>query len=166
MCNSSIVFFFFSSRRRHTRCALVTGVQTCALPIFNFAVQRAKGIDFESSYRVPVASGNLTLRAMATRYIKNYFDNGIEVPTDTVGQNAPGGTPKWLYRVQGTYSNDDFTFNLTGRGVRRGGYDNSFTYCTASCPLSTVTNRTINDNRIAGAFYLEDRKSTRLNSSH
>src|SRR3546814_4606669 len=29
----SFVFFFFSSRRRHTRCALVTGVQTCALPI-------------------------------------------------------------------------------------------------------------------------------------
>src|SRR3546814_7503447 len=25
--------FLFSSRRRHTRCALVTGVQTCALPI-------------------------------------------------------------------------------------------------------------------------------------
>src|SRR3546814_9693732 len=33
-----IVFlFFFSSRRRHTRCALVTGVQTCALPISNDA---------------------------------------------------------------------------------------------------------------------------------
>src|SRR3546814_6418608 len=29
----SFLFFFFSSRRRHTRCALVTGVQTCALPI-------------------------------------------------------------------------------------------------------------------------------------
>src|SRR3546814_2549971 len=28
------VFLFFSSRRRHTRCALVTGVQTCALPIW------------------------------------------------------------------------------------------------------------------------------------
>src|SRR3546814_16208916 len=28
-----LVWFFFSSRRRHTRCALVTGVQTCALPI-------------------------------------------------------------------------------------------------------------------------------------
>src|SRR3546814_10827770 len=28
-----LLFFFFSSRRRHTRCALVTGVQTCALPI-------------------------------------------------------------------------------------------------------------------------------------
>src|SRR3546814_3946582 len=30
-------FFFFSSRRRHTRCALVTGVQTCALPIWRGA---------------------------------------------------------------------------------------------------------------------------------
>src|SRR3546814_18935355 len=29
------VSFFFSSRRRHTICALVTGVQTCALPISN-----------------------------------------------------------------------------------------------------------------------------------
>src|SRR3546814_4682208 len=28
-----VLAFFFSSRRRHTRCALVTGVQTCALPI-------------------------------------------------------------------------------------------------------------------------------------
>src|SRR3546814_2084936 len=28
-----LMIFFFSSRRRHTRCALVTGVQTCALPI-------------------------------------------------------------------------------------------------------------------------------------
>src|SRR3546814_4849026 len=29
-----VLFFFCSSRRRHTRCALVTGVQTCALPIY------------------------------------------------------------------------------------------------------------------------------------
>src|SRR3546814_8839352 len=29
------VLFFFSSRRRHTSCALVTGVQTCALPILS-----------------------------------------------------------------------------------------------------------------------------------
>src|SRR3546814_1693439 len=31
-----VMCFFFSSRRRHTRCALVTGVQTCALPICVF----------------------------------------------------------------------------------------------------------------------------------
>src|SRR3546814_7722075 len=33
-CLVGLCFFFFSSRRRHTRYALVTGVQTCALPIF------------------------------------------------------------------------------------------------------------------------------------
>src|SRR3546814_4027630 len=32
------MLLFFSSRRRHTRCALVTGVQTCALPIFGGVV--------------------------------------------------------------------------------------------------------------------------------
>src|SRR3546814_10505541 len=40
------VFFFFSSRRRHTRCALVTGVQTCALPI-----SRILGAEFELTVR-------------------------------------------------------------------------------------------------------------------
>src|SRR3546814_9221582 len=35
--------FFFSSRRRHTRCALVTGVQTCALPICHRAVETVDG---------------------------------------------------------------------------------------------------------------------------
>src|SRR3546814_4635667 len=34
VCDCVLMFYFcFSSRRRHTRCALVTGVQTCALPI-------------------------------------------------------------------------------------------------------------------------------------
>src|SRR3546814_1823338 len=36
--------FFFSSRRRHTRCALVTGVQTCALPIFNSFTSNTLGL--------------------------------------------------------------------------------------------------------------------------
>src|SRR3546814_17621323 len=38
-----MLFFFFSSRRRHTRCALVTGVQTCALPIFRCIRWAAEG---------------------------------------------------------------------------------------------------------------------------
>src|SRR3546814_1762628 len=36
VCTDPVFFcVFFSSRRRHTRCALVTGVQTCALPIWS-----------------------------------------------------------------------------------------------------------------------------------
>src|SRR3546814_1926788 len=38
--------FFFSSRRRHTRCALVTGVQTCALPIWTI------GLDYKVNEHV------------------------------------------------------------------------------------------------------------------
>src|SRR3546814_16311969 len=37
--HSFILVFFFSSRRRHTRCALVTGVQTCVLPISGLSMQ-------------------------------------------------------------------------------------------------------------------------------
>src|SRR3546814_5639708 len=50
--------FFFSSRRRHTRCALVTGVQTCALPIY---IARAK--DKEDPFR---------LMGFGHRVYKNY----------------------------------------------------------------------------------------------
>src|SRR3546814_8914505 len=38
-----VFYFFFSSRRRHTRCALVTGVQTCALPISEIVVTGIRG---------------------------------------------------------------------------------------------------------------------------
>src|SRR3546814_17220935 len=46
--------FFFSSRRRHTRCALVTGVQTCALPILEWVtlsleIERRLGIGLDEA---------------------------------------------------------------------------------------------------------------------
>src|SRR3546814_2137548 len=48
--------FFFSSRRRHTRCALVTGVQTCALPI----CQRLGSADKSSLARLSDLGGERT----------------------------------------------------------------------------------------------------------
>src|SRR3546814_8211046 len=42
-CDIVSCFCFFSSRRRHTRCALVTGVQTCALPIYPY-LPRVEGV--------------------------------------------------------------------------------------------------------------------------
>src|SRR3546814_8325051 len=44
-CSGYMLIFFFSSRRRHTSCALVTGVQTCALPIYSHSA----GIDAGST---------------------------------------------------------------------------------------------------------------------
>src|SRR3546814_5968916 len=51
-------FFFFSSRRRHTRCALVTGVQTCALPIL-FAVGARRERILAAGDQVVGADGEL-----------------------------------------------------------------------------------------------------------
>src|SRR3546814_3673972 len=42
--DSCLFLFFFSSRRRHTRCALVTGVQTCALPSANVTLPAPAGV--------------------------------------------------------------------------------------------------------------------------
>src|SRR3546814_10233208 len=67
---------FFSSRRRHTRGALVTGVQTCALPIC--AMKRIFGI-FKYSYiwcDVKSAGGTAPARRSATR-----ADGGADLAT-------------------------------------------------------------------------------------
>src|SRR3546814_20584914 len=47
----SLLFFFFSSRRRHTRCALVTGVQTCALPATSIAAVRGEAPRRDAKFR-------------------------------------------------------------------------------------------------------------------
>src|SRR3546814_2551179 len=67
-------FFFFSSRRRHTRCALVTGDQTCALPIF-----------ITHSYSEPNDHG------VPMAVVKNPFVKGKEktVITETVYNPLP-----------------------------------------------------------------------------
>src|SRR3546814_2119270 len=62
-------FFFFSSRRRHTRCALVTGVQTCALPI-SFLPSGPGAIEILSggaALSVDVRRSNKVRRGMASR---------------------------------------------------------------------------------------------------
>src|SRR3546814_8329463 len=63
MCADVFCCFFFSSRRRHTRCALVTGVQTCALPIYvgrepeRVEGDRVAGIALDRSHELAGALG-------------------------------------------------------------------------------------------------------------
>src|SRR3546814_6805376 len=68
-----ISLFFLSSRRRHTRCALVTGVQTCALPIYSFkhfmAYKNAIMADDEIMYQS--FNRALALGAMPTVHAEN-----------------------------------------------------------------------------------------------
>src|SRR3546814_6932653 len=68
MCNFYFMFFFFSSRRRHTRCALVTGVQTCALPISSVEFDLYPAVEF-------CAIGNNTNSAVCQQYFAQIGDN-------------------------------------------------------------------------------------------
>ena len=141
----------------------VPSLQTIRVRPFNFATQRARGIDFETSYHfdlgqiIPSAPGQVMLRGVATHYIENVTDRGIGFPQDIAGTNNwfGGALPSWLYRVSMSYRADPVTFSLTGRGVSGGKYDNRFIECQANCPPSTPEHITINKNRIAGAFYLD-----------
>src|SRR3546814_5358748 len=70
-----VVVFFFSSRRRHTRCALVTGVQTCALPISEVQVLKEK-----------IAATEETERALGER-----LDRMLAVLPNLPGPDVPDG---------------------------------------------------------------------------
>src|SRR3546814_4254145 len=52
--------FFFSSRRRHTRCALVTGVQTCALPILLLPIGAVYALLYYGLFRFFIRRFDLT----------------------------------------------------------------------------------------------------------
>src|SRR3546814_7453761 len=61
--------FFFSSRRRHTRCALVTGVQTCALPI---CVPLRLGDDAFLEHQISEKKTSLLIKTMSA--FRNLMD--------------------------------------------------------------------------------------------
>src|SRR3546814_8373589 len=50
-----VTSFCFSSRRRHTRCALVTGVQTCALPIYGYLARANGAVSKLGQFLDPIA---------------------------------------------------------------------------------------------------------------
>src|SRR3546814_1994763 len=64
-------FFFFSRRRRNTRCALVTGVQTCALPISAYAATQhyafvgPVSVTFDEQYEL--VPGRFTVRSRSVQ---------------------------------------------------------------------------------------------------
>jgi len=132
---------------------------------FNFSSQIARGVDFEVSYRMPVASiveawdGDLMLRALATRFLKNYSASGIpsDPPTDTVGAHNIGisGVPKWRYNFTANYSTESYNVNLTARGISSGVLETAWIECKTGCPASTIANRTTDFNHAAGALYFD-----------
>ena len=154
----------FCSQITRNASNVITSV--AVLPV-NVATQISRGLDFEASYRRPAFGGDLSLRVLATRFLKNYSNDGITPATDTVGTNGTNGTlknslPKWRYSATVAWENDDLGLSLTGRGVSAGVYNTSYIQCTSACPVSTVANMTINDNHLPSAFYLDSNITVKL----
>ncbi len=125
----------------------------------NFIKRTNRGLDLEASYRASMDSlvedwsGDLSLRAMATRYLKELQDPGTGIGiVNTVG-NA--NIRKWKYTLMATYAADPIRVTWTGRGFSSGFYNVTNVECTTGCPVSTTLNVTQNINRLPGAFYMD-----------
>src|SRR3546814_13668580 len=77
--------FFFSSRRRHTRCALVTGVQTCALPIYP---RRFKITEVGDAFHVP---GTIPGESETQIFLRTSDQRPVSLSV----LRRPGEAPKW-----------------------------------------------------------------------
>src|SRR3546814_1457902 len=81
--------FFFSSRRRHTRCALVTGVQTCALPIYPF-IQVLVGGRNDPSVDVDQTVATDALNLSCFQHAEEFYLHvGGPVPDSVEKEGAP-----------------------------------------------------------------------------
>src|SRR3546814_6630889 len=112
--------FFFSSRRRHTRCALVTGVQTCALPIC-----QARGAEMPASFWTDPLM------------YQGGSDSFLDPCGDIIAVSEEHGID---FEAEIAVITDDVPMNVTADAARK------------HIRLLMLVN--------------EDRKSTRLNSSH
>lgn len=128
---------------------------------FNLARQNARGIDFEMGYTRTLAEifdrarGSLSVRALATHYIRNRFDTGVGVIRDTAGENNGAGPPSWRWQASASYDAKPLALALTARGVSAGAYNNDWIECQTGCPVSVTPRLTVNENDIDGAVYFD-----------
>ena len=146
---------------------------------FNFSRQTVRGVDFEAAYRLPIErlfagnQGAFSVRALATKYIDNITNTGVNLPFDTVGMLSASGSlssmPEWIYRVSATVSTPAFSITGTGRGVSSGALQNNLIECQTDCPTgrpSSIVSQfpTIDDNSIDGVFYFDLNVTTKFDA--
>src|SRR3546814_20371922 len=92
---SCFYFFFFSSRRRHTRCALVTGFQTCALPISGGASRLSaaagRGCGGSRPVSVRVESGHVNIKGFRAVTARAFEDRPGEIKSSRLTPPLKGG---------------------------------------------------------------------------
>src|SRR3546814_1633975 len=153
--------FFFSSRRRHTRCALVTGVQTCALPISEGNdVLMAAVLD-----ALTMVQGQLdTIAKSNSRIEATQKDILHRLDTIDAGQAGVTDLVPVLETILGRLIEDR---DLNRAGFARTAEVSAFAYAAAMGNRMPLPVEVADDPLLERyAFHQPDRKSTRLNSSH
>jgi iron complex outermembrane receptor protein len=138
-------------------------INTILLVPFNFSKQKDEGIDFDITYQLPLDDmnwfgripGDIVVHGLATHYMRNFTNDGVNPANDLAGVNAGSGTPDWVYRIDLTYHTDPWTFDILGRGLSSGVYSNLNTVCSSGCPVYSLATPSANRNDIPGAFYLD-----------
>lgn len=137
---------------------------------FNLASLRSQGYDLELAYRTqpkPLGiPGRLTFRALATHMKSFLTDSGIPnaIASEGAGVNL-GNTPDWKVLASQSWDGEKWSVNLTERWVSDGVRSNEFIECQTDCPVSTANNRTIFDNSMKGAFYVDVGASYKLSKA-
>jgi len=138
----------------------------------NLIGQKLKGLDFEASYRMPLAdinedwAGNFSIRALATRVLKLQTLTTTGLVIDGVGAiGSFGGTPQFSGlnspKLRGSlafaYEGDPLSVRATIRYTGPGHYGRNFVNCTTGCPVSTTAAPTImaSDNYISSMTTLD-----------
>lgn len=135
---------------------------------FNFASQKASGVDIEASYNFALGAlvdswaGNVTLRLMGTRYIENVSNDGFTEPDDSVG--TIDGTPETVLTGSVSYDLSRFSSTLTTRYFSDVVMDNDYIVCQTNCPASTTYARTFDQLGVDGGLYFDLAVSYRLES--
>src|SRR3546814_9216688 len=166
-----ITVFFFSSRRRNTRGELVTGVQTCALPIsFQAGPNRGHPARMGAISRRVGYTGSMPVRTPDPDPADGNGDDDPREPLgapfgQAAGTNA-GGNPGWLSEVELTEIRrrmpiiyvEAVPVRTDGMGVVV-----QVGILLRATPIGEIS-RTIVSGRVR--YGETDRKSTRLKSSH
>lgn len=179
---------FFCDFVNRTGSGTGTAVRAVNVQLLNVASLKARGIDFEVSYRRPFLNGNLGARLFGTYTKDLIFDDGTgtkptfnaagviqtlggvinragQVGGFTSGQNnGATNAPEWVLNGVLNYSDDRFTAQLQGRYVGGGTIDNALVgpdspHYNPASPIS------IADNNVESRFYVNVSGSYRLNET-
>jgi len=125
---------------------------------YNIASRSTRGLDIEASYRFALsnllraADGDIVVRLLGSRYIKDVLNDTLVPPVDAAGSYT---LPKLIYTASLMYTSDAWNVMLTGRGTSSTKIGTNIVECQTGCPVSTTANPTYDRNHVDGSLFFD-----------